>query len=323
MTIARRDFLIGAGALAATGAVPALARPVATRMIGGLSCGTYWRAVLPAGINAGELRAGIQAILAGVEGRMSPYRPDSEITRFNLSRDTGPFALSGPTRAVVGAALRIVRLTDGAFDPTLGPAVARFGFGPIAGGRGAPGGLVQIDGALRKRDPHLTFDPCGIAKGFALDQVARYLESRGQGDYLLEFGGETTARGRHPGGRPWQVGIEAPGGTRLAMSHVIALDGQAVASSGDSENGFDLGGRRYCHIIDPATGEPVANGLRAVSVIARHAVNADALATALMVMGPERGMAFAARHDLAALFVLGAGETREIMTPPFRRHIVI
>lgn len=323
MTIARRDFLIGAGALAATGAVPALARPAATRIIGGLSCGTYWRAVLPAGVDAGDLRMGIGAVLAGVERRMSPYLPDSEISKFNLSRDTGPFALSPPTRAVVGAALRIARLTDGAFDPTLGPAVARFGFGPIAGERGTPGGLVQFDGALRKRDPYLTFDPCGIAKGFALDQVARYLESRGQGDYLVEFGGETTARGRHPGGRPWQVGVAAPGRGRLEMSHVIVLDGQAVASSGDDENGFDLGGRRYCHIIDPATGEPVANGVRAVSVIARRAIHADALATALMVMGPERGMAFAARHDFAALFVLGGGEMREIMTPSFRRHIVI
>ena len=323
MTIARRDFLIGAGALATIGAVPALARPAATRVIGGLSCGTYWRAVLPAGVNAGELRTGIEALLADVERRMSPYLPDSEISKFNRSRDPGPFALSPPTRTVVGAALRIARLTDGAFDPTLGPAVARFGFGPIAGGRGAPGGLVVGDGALRKRDPHLTFDPCGIAKGFALDRVAHFLQSRGQGDYLVEFGGETTARGRHPGGRPWQVGIAAPGRGRLEMSHILALDGQAVASSGDDENGFDLGGRRYSHIIDPATGEPVTNGVHAVSVIANRAMNADALATALMVMGPERGVAFAARHDLAALFVLGGRQMREIMTPSFRRYIVV
>jgi len=226
---------------------------------------------------------------------------------------------------VVGAALRIARLTSGAFDPTLGPAVARFGFGPIAGGRGdGPGGLVQVNGALRKRDPHLTFDPCGIAKGFALDQIARHLESRGQGDYLVEFGGETVARGRHLGGRPWQIGVQAPGPGRLEMQRIIALDGQAVASSGDYENGYDLGGRRYCHIIDPATDEPIANGVRAVSVIARRAMTADALATALMVMGPERGMDFANRQGLAALFVLrDDGGSREIMTPPFRRHIIV
>lgn len=329
MTKGRRNFLIGAGALAATGAMPiaarsATARTAPARIIGGTACATYWRAVLPPGTDTAALRSGIAGILDGVERRMSPFRPDSEISRFNRSRETAPFSLSPPTGTVVATALRIAQLTGGAFDPTLGPAVARFGFGPIHGGAGTFGGLVQANGALRKSAPGLTFDPCGIAKGFALDQVAQYLVGRGLRDYLVEFGGETVAAGRHPSGRRWQVGVTAPGMAHLHMQRIITLDGQAVASSGDYENGFDLGGRRYSHIIDPATHEPVANGVHAVSVIARRAIHADALATALMVMGATRGMAFAHRHDLAALFVVQDGaQRREVFTRAFARHIVV
>jgi thiamine biosynthesis lipoprotein len=172
-------------------------------------------------------------------------------------------------------------------------------------------------GHIRKHNEYAALNLNAIAKGDALDQVAGVLERSGIIDYLVEVGGELRARGNGPGGHGWRVGIDGPeGGIRRA----IRLNGKAVATSGDYVDYFIADGKRYSHILDPRTGRPVQHGLSLVSVVADSAMQADAWATALLVMGPEEGRRHATRHAMAALFLTrDANGFLEFATPAFER----
>jgi len=326
----RRDFMLGAIGLAGAAGVPfiARARQPALAEIGGAAFGTRWRALLPAAAGAARIERDIARLLAALDGVMSPFRADSELARVNAA--DGPLILSRPLAEVVREGLRIARLTGGAFDPAIGPVVARFGFGPIrAGGGHAPSidwrGFAMTGRTLVRHAPALTFDPCGIGKGYALDQIGDLLSAHGIPAFFAEFGGEVRVRGRHPAGRPWRVGIEDPApGSARPPRHVVGMEGGAIATSGDRNNAYVVGARRYSHIIDPRTAAPVDNGVASVSVVARSAMRADTLATALMVLGPVRGIALAERAALPALFVLhdGAGY-RDVATASFRAMLAI
>ncbi|MFD2238499.1 FAD:protein FMN transferase [Aureimonas populi] len=298
--VTRRQFLAGAGAALAMAALPAMAAE--PRLLSGRAFGTRWRVTLPRGADdalAGEL----SALLAEVDASMSPFRADSEITRFNRSGATGWRQASPGMCDVAGAALDIARLTGGAFDPSVGPAVHRFGFGPVQGAMtGSYRGIEAGEAALSKSEAGLSLDLCGIAKGHAVDRLAAHLAARGHGDFLVDIGGDMRAAGRGPHGRAWRLGIEDPlaGGARRK----VELAGEALATSGDAIHAYELNGRRYSHTIDPATGEPVLNAVASVSVIAPDAMRADALATALMVMGPQKGLAFADANAIPAFFLL-------------------
>ncbi|WP_185984802.1 FAD:protein FMN transferase [Aureimonas mangrovi] len=302
----RRALLLGAGA---AGLVAALPRAAAAdgSTLHGRAFGTRWRVVL-ASASEPDLRHEIEAILDAVDGSMNPFRPLSEISRFNRSQAAGWHGVSQPFAHVAGAALDCAAETAGAFDPTVGPAANRFGFGPIEGTRvGAFRELAAGSGAIHKSDGSLSLDLCAIAKGYAVDRVAAHLADRGHADFLVEIGGDLRASGRSPAGRPWQLGIEDP--LRGGVAHLVRLDAEALATSGDAVNSYTLAGRRYGHLIDPATARPVANDVASVSVIAPDATRADALATALLVMGPERGLAFANARAIPALFLLREKET--------------
>jgi len=319
----RRQLLAGAAGAALSARFPGPAR-AAARTLDGPAFGTYWRAVLPPYADAQRACSAIVAVVGSVDRALSPFRPSSEISRLNASDATDWWALSPDAAAVVGASLRIAGATGGAFDPTVGGIVNRYGFGPIRSDATATfADLAARPDAVRKMTAGVTCDPCGIAKGFALDRMSERLAECGIADHLIELGGEVGARGRHPGGRPWQVGIERPGETPTAFQRVVRLDGEALATSGDSVNGFDFAGRRYGHIIDPRTRRPAAAGLASVSVLAATGMVADALATALYAMGPEAGPDFADRRSIAALFLVrdGAG-IREVQTGRFAAHIV-
>lgn len=305
--LTRRGFLTSA---AATLALPAVARGAApVTRFDGTAFATGWQITLAggAGKDAARMLAAIRAHLAAVDREMSPWRGDSDVTRFNRA-GTGPCPLPAALRHVAGAALDIAEASRGAFDPTVGPLVARWGFGPIDGEAG-PGweGLGRDAGGLVKAEAGLTLDLCGIAKGHALDGIAAILEAAGHDAFLADLGGEVFARGLHPEGRPWQVGVEDPRVDAGGMAEVLALSDMAVATSGDRENGYWLGARRYSHIIDPATEEPVAGRIASVSVIAGDAMTADGWATALMAAGGEAGPALARARGLSALFLMRDG----------------
>lgn len=315
-----RRVVLAAG-LAAL-AAPALARAApATRTIGGPAFGTEWRVTLRADDDDGRLRPGIEEVLARIDRLMSPRRPDSTIPRFNRDRSTGWQPADAGVVAVTHAALSVRAASGGAFDPAVRPLVGRWGFGPITGEAADAAAFDLAGDALRKADAGLTLDLCGIAKGHALDRMVRLLREHGEMSFVADLGGEVAACGSHPGGRRWQVAVEDPRPGHDGAAAIIALDGRAIATSGDRSNGFTLGTRRYSHIIDPVTAEPVQGGAASVSVIAGDGTATDAWATALMAAGAG-GPALARRNGLDALFLFREGGLRRVPVGRFDANLV-
>jgi FAD:protein FMN transferase len=298
-----------------------------TLTLAGPTMGTSWSVQLPrppAGVDQAALYAGITAVLEEVNARMSTYQADSELSRFNAAESTDWFPVSDELVRLVDTALAVSTLSDGAFDVTVGPLVNLWGFGPEVQADELPA-QAEIDAALvrvgwtllhtrteppalRKDRPDVYVDLSAIAKGHGVDRVAAVLEAAGVRDYLAEIGGELRGRGVNAEGEPWRIAVERPDPGRRAVLRVVALTDQAMATSGDYRNFFELDGRRYSHSIDPATGRPVDHQLASVTVLAERCGEADAWATALLVLGPEQGRALADERGLAALFVERIGE---------------
>ncbi len=288
----------------------------------GQTMGTSWSVQVsrpPAGLDQAALYARISAELAAVNDQMSTYQTDSELSRFNAADSTDWFRVSAELVRLVDSALAISMLTDGAFDVTVGPLVNLWGFGPAVTADQLPA-QAEIDAArarvgwgllatrteppaLRKARADLYVDLSAIAKGYGVDRLAAVVAEAGITDYLVEIGGELYGRGLNAAGEPWQIAIERPDPGRRAVLQVVALQDRAMATSGDYRNFFELDGARYSHTIDPATGRPVDHQVASVTVLAERCAEADAWATALLVLGPERGRALADARGLAALFV--------------------
>jgi thiamine biosynthesis lipoprotein len=304
-------------------AMPALARtPAPTQSVTGPAFGTQWQVTLRAEADAVRLREMIETLLARIDMELSPWQAESAIGRLNRLQTTDWYPSDQSVVTVANAALSLCSASDGCFDPSVGPLVNQWGFGPITGELGMDRGFELSEEALRKRHPGLTLDLCGIAKGYALDRLISLLQGEGEGDFVADLGGEIAARGSHPSGRGWQVAVEDPRPDRAGAAEIVVLGNRAIATSGDKINAFNLGARRFSHIIDPGTGEPVATSTASVSVIAGEAMIADGWATALMAAG-ERGPAMAEQNGLDALFLFrdGLGGIERISTHRFAAHI--
>jgi thiamine biosynthesis lipoprotein len=255
---------------------------------------------------------------------MSPYLATSEMSRFNTVQTRDWVPLSPNFHATLTEAKRVAELTQGAFDPTLGGIVGRYGFGPItAAPAGAFADLSLTATAARKAHRAQTVDLCGIAKGYALDLIVSRLAALGLRDIFVELGGEVMTLGQHPEGRPWRAGVERPLPGATTVQCAVSVAGEALATSGDRVNSFVHAGRRYGHIIDPLSHRPAAGDLASVSVFAPRAMTADALATALFAMGAELGVAFAEAQGIPALFLTRDGpDLRETATGGFAARII-
>ena len=337
--LSRRDVLHRAGRLTLAAPFLGAACGEGSAALSGVTMGTIYGVripALPGGLTGAALKTRIDGILSAIDGLMSTYRSDSEVTRFNAAASTAWFPVSAETASVVAASLRISRLTGGAFDVTVAPLVALWGFGAGAETPSDPSpariaaamarvGYRRIEvrtapPSIRKARADIRIDLSAIAKGYAVDRVAGLLEAAGIADYLVEIGGEIRCRGRNDRGMAWGVGIERPVAGRRSVHGLIRLDAGALATSGDYRQFYVRDGRRLSHIIDPRDGRPVAHGLASVTVVADTAMRADALATALSVLGPEVGRALARRLDLAALFIVREGSGfRELASPVFAR----
>ena len=266
----------------------------------------------------------IAATLAEMERRMSTWDDASELSSFNRAAVGEPVAVSVPLFAVVEAATRLAAQTEGALDPTVAPLVAAWGFGAHA--RAEPPTPADIRAARRQvgyqrlalqpRPPAFTklaplaLDLSAVAKGYAVDRVADMLTGAGCGAYLVELGGELRVAGNGPGGRPWRIGVESPiGGAPLAT---LSIREGAIATAGNYRQTRRVGEREVSHVIDPRSGQPTDHGLASVTVVATTTLAADGYATALLVLGPEDGMAFAEREGLAAVFVSPVGDRFEV-----------
>jgi thiamine biosynthesis lipoprotein len=265
----------------------------------------------------------VRGALDGVVAKMSAYLPDSELSRFNRHAGRAPVAASADTLAVFALAQQVSAATGGAFDVTVAPLVDAWGFGPDKTHRVPPfatrGALraqvgwtrLAVDaaaGTLAKADPDVRADLSGIAKGFGVDQAARALDACGVTNYMVEAGGEIRSRGRNAEHRPWQIAIERPDALPQRAHLIVPLTDLSIATSGDYRIFFERDGERYCHEIDPRTGAPIRNRLASVSVVARDCAWADAMATALIVLGPDDGYALAEALGIAAHFILRAPE---------------
>lgn len=266
----------------------------------------------------------VDAELRRVNDQMSTYLQSSEISRFNASRDTDWFAVSPETAAVVDKSLEIYRLSDGAFDVTVGRLVNLWSFGPeprrfqpptaeaieqALANVGSDKLQVRLQPpALRKAHAELQIDLSAIAKGHGVDRVIELLRRLGARNAFVEIGGEVRAIGQKIGGQPtdqvdWMVGIQTPDRRGQVVASALPLRDQAIATSGDYRNFFEHQGRRYSHTIDPRTGQPVDHDLASVTVLADDCMSADGWATALSVLGPDQALLLARQLNLNVLLI--------------------
>ena len=307
------------------------AEPVA---LTGRALGTTWtvkflQPTLP--LNPATLTARISATLERLEQQFSTYRSNSELSRFNTARTTDWITVSPELARVATDCRALSVLTGGAFDATIFPLIDLWGFGPQRRS-GPPPSAAEISAArsrtdfrrlesrasppaLRKTSANLAADFSSMAKGFAADTIAAQLSALGSTDHYVQIGGDIATAGP----RPWRVAIEQPAGS-APLAHVFDLAGQSLSTSGDAHNSFTHAGRRYGHILDPRTGEPVASPLASVSVIAPTCAQSSARATALFVLGPDAGFALAVRERWSALFLIREGPSFTAHpTPEFTR----
>ncbi len=291
----------------------------------------------PVSINNTDVEDEIIARLEKVNSQMSTYRADSDLSRFNYSTATNWVPVPGELHTVVDAAKQVTSLTGGAFDVTVGPLVNLWGFGPGTEGDRVPGtkeiqrvrqrvgdrhlATRSSPPALRKDRPDVYVDLSAIAKGYAVDVLASYLEDLGITNYLVEIGGEVRTGGFNRHGQPWQIAVEQPVTGRRVIHRIIDLSDLAMATSGDYRNYFEKDGQRYSHTIDPRTGSPVRHYLASVTVVADSTMFADAMATALTVLGPDAGYVLAEGEGIAALFLVRDGDVFvEKFTSSFNRE---
>lgn len=263
------------------------------------------------------LESRLLAAMEAVNESMSTYIATSEISRFNQLKSGESIEISEQFNDVLIKALEINKFTNKAFDPTLGKVIKLWGFGEDGHVQHKPDDqtlqrlknavgtqYLRLEGRqLSKLANALELNLSAIAKGYAVDRVADVLEQRGYTNYLIDIGGELRAKGFNTTNQPWRIGIEKPsliGG----VAQVVALNDQAIATSGDYRNFLLINGEQFSHTIDSTTLKPVFHKLASVSVLANSAMTADALATALLAMGDEQGIKFAEQQGLHAYFII-------------------
>ncbi|MDA0989557.1 MAG: FAD:protein FMN transferase [Verrucomicrobia bacterium] len=251
------------------------------------------------------LQRDVEVLLDQLSAQMSTYDPTSEISAFNQSTGRTPFTVSANFAAVTDYALKVADHSGGAFDPTVMPLINLWGFGPNGAPRHVPSHdaisscraatgyrtiKVLSDITLMKLLDTASLDLNALAKGYAVDCTAAALQAAGCPNVFVEIGGEIVAAGSSGQGEPWRVSVEVPqhgAGIGEASFAILPLRNQAVATSGDYRNYFEDQGRVFSHILDPRTGYPITNGVASVTVVAKDCMTADALATALMVLGVD------------------------------------
>jgi thiamine biosynthesis lipoprotein len=284
---------------------------------------TYDVTYVPKGGSIEQQARAVEELLARINDSVSTYVDTSVISRVNTSTDTSTwFPIDAHFEANFRRARAAYDDTNGAFDPTVGPLINAWGFGPPSPQPVPDEGkirdllrLVNFDAfelrdsppAIRKKIAGSQLDFGGIAKGYAVDAMAAMLEQAGVTDYLVQIAGHVRAHGQRQAGQGWRVGIEKPAENPVAtqkIQSVIVLENASLATSGNYRNYRTEDGKTFGHILNPKTGYPVENSLLSATVIAPDATAADAYATALIVMGLDEAMKFVEKHkSLHAYFI--------------------
>jgi len=270
-------------------------------------------------VDTAALKQALEKSLLEVNAQMSNWDARSEVSKFNAFKSTDPMTVSDGLAQVVNAARTVNAASDGQFDITLGPVIEAWGFGAKGGPSGdAPDAAVlsaargvsgqttglQVNGRqLRKSHPDTEIYLPSIGKGYGVDQLAKVVREFGLSDFMVEIGGDIFVSGRNADNMKWQIGIETPDARTRQAYQVASVSNLGMATSGDYRNYFERDGKRFSHIIDAKTGWPITHTTASVTVLTENTMLADAWATALLVLGNERGLQIADQQDLAVLFI--------------------
>ncbi len=267
-----------------------------------------------------NIKANIEAIFVEINRQMSIYQDDSEISQFNKNNNLAPVKISADFAHVVREAIHIAHLTNNGLDITLAPIIDLWGFGVGKGLKNIDKqtlatyqsyvGMDKIkldydDGEhyLRKTEMKTSIDLCAIAKGFAVDKVARYLDKQGINNYLVNIGGEMRGKGVNGYNKTWRIGIETPDNSQEVFA-VVQLHNKSLATSANYRNFYTNDkGEHLCHIIDYQTHQPTRSDILSLSVIADDCMSADGLATALLALGKDKALEFANEKNLAIYLI--------------------
>jgi thiamine biosynthesis lipoprotein len=292
-----------------------------THDLSGDTMGTTFNVLLvapPVSVSLDSLQSEITATLERIENIASTYRETSELSKFNANSSTDWIDASAEFCDLIYQALYVSQETAGAFDITVGPLVNLWGFGPDPAAIQPPS-PEQIDAALRhvgfrklqadcaqpavrKSSASMYVDLSGWAKGHAVDRVAGLLDQNGLENYLVEIGGELRVHGHNAENREFAIALEKPVPGQGDEYSIVRVSNAGIATSGDYRNYFENDGQLFSHIIDPRTGSPINHELAAVTVVGDTTAYADAMATALLVLGPGDGLALAENLGVAAYF---------------------
>ncbi len=255
--------------------------------------------------------------IAQLDNALSDYKPESELNRICRTAVGRPAEAGADLFRVLEASQKLARETDGAFDVTLGPvirlwrqarktnrlpdsavlheAAGRCGYGKLH--------LDPVKRTVMLDQAGMQLDAGGIAKGYAADAALSVLAQLGIGSALVAASGDLAFGDPPPGERGWKIGVDSLDRPEAAFTRVLELSNAAVSTSGDGEQHLDIDGTRYSHIIDPATMMGLVRPIT-VTIVARRGIEADALATAVSVLGPERGIALIEKQPGVAALVV-------------------
>ncbi|MFT6389390.1 MAG: thiamine biosynthesis lipoprotein [Cellvibrionaceae bacterium] len=316
--------------------------------INGPTMGTSYNitVVSPLGnLDQEQLKRDITLLLKSLNQQMSTYIDDSDIIRFNQKPIGEPHIIKDDFLDVLQLSQRIAKLTEGRFDITIGPLVELWGFGSskrlqeqlipsdedIIKAKSRVGWqylLINQDDKTIKKASDIWLDVSAVAKGYGVDKIAELLEANQIKNFLVEIGGEMRVKGLNRQQQLWRIGIETPSLLQKRVQQLVQFSNKAIATSGDYRNYFEENGKRFSHAINPTTGRPIRHNIASVSVIAETAAEADALATALTVLGEKAAIELAEREQMAVYFIFhddtqksdGAGY-RIVYTDPFKKFI--
>ena len=271
-----------------------------------------------------SLKIEIDATLDSLNNSLSMFRPASTLSLINRgeSMETDAFF-----QKVFFLAQQVADSTDGAFDTTVAPLVNVWGFGferADSVTETVVDSLMEFVGYKKvhlensfvvKADPRLMLDFGAIAKGYAVDVVAHLLQTKGIKNYMVEIGGEVVLKGRNPEGKAWRIGVSSPTEKEQGESvqTILQLSDVALATSGNYRNFYYKGNQKFAHTINPHTGYPVSHSLLSATVLARSCAEADAYATAFMVMGLDKAKDFVLSHPYLEAYFIYADENGTLL----------
>jgi thiamine biosynthesis lipoprotein len=290
------------------------------------------------GVDKQKLKQQIDQSLIDINQLMSTYIENSELSLFNQWNSVESFPMSSETVEVLTEAKRLGAMSNGLLDVTVGPLVNLWGFGPQSRPEKIPTNEIisttrqrvgldklKVGGSwASKTEPTLYVDLSTIAKGYAVDQLAKILKAHKINNFLVEIGGEMKLAGIKASGIPWKIAIEKPETDQRSVQKIISIGDNAIATSGDYRRYYEQDGVRYSHLINPITGYPIIHNLVSVTVVHSSSMTADGLATALNVMGKDKALQLAETYDIAVLMITKEKDGfTEYTSPKFEQLVTV